>query len=352
MKFLMPFFDDTTLMFSSKTATALRQRGHVVDIVAVDTHEMSERQINAHSVSDHPTTTWAATDFNESYLAGYDAVITCKAPLVINRMLGDQVYRSRRDRPAFVAFQPGLEFTPERGRKNRRNFDIVFLYSAKHRNSFKAKIRPNDWQHVSFGHPYFTTPAQVALSGRNIYFYAQAISPLTAVSRRFLLDILVTLARRHTDRDVYIKLRHLPGENATHVHKEVYSYPSLLERYFPDAPANLKLTACTMAESLKDAAIAITCTSTAVMDAVSAGVPSMIYLDYVENYRDKYSGLMRDEFSDSGLVSDIHQIMRLEPNRPDTEWMDQHFRGDDLYAEMIASVTAFKTRSKLDCDYV
>lgn len=339
MRFLLPFFDDSTLIFAATMRAKLAERGHDVITAMSSAAHLSERQIATHLPMGADITIDDAF-FSTPEIAGFDAVIISKAPEAIRRQIAKGGIRQR---PAYIAFQPGLEFTPDRGRKNRRDFDIVFLYSADHRDKFKRAIKSPRWQHVSFGHPYFMTPKAPDLSGRkNVYFFAQAISPATLNSRRFVVDVLATLAERHPDRDVFVKLRHLPGENDNHVHRETYAYPWLLERYFPDAPPNLKLTACTMAEALDDAAIAITCTSTAVMDAISAGVPAMIYLDYVENYHDQYARPMRNEFAASGLISSIPQIMDLEASAPDEDWMRQHFRGDELFEEIETAVGEFK----------
>lgn len=342
MKILLPFFDDTTLIFAARMKRLLSPRGHTVSLAAVEPHYVSERQLAAH-LPGRPDLTVVTESLNENTVAPFDAVITAKAPKSITDLIKKPSYRFSQKRPAFIAFQPGLEFTPRRGMRNRRHFDAVFLYSAPHRDIFLSTYN-KPGQHVSFGHPYFMTPKAPDLSGRkNIYFFAQAISPLTLSSRRFIVDILATLAKRHPERDVFLKLRHLPGENANHVHKEQFPYPDILAG-FSDVPPNLQLTACTMREALDDAAIAITCTSTAVMDAISAGVPAMIYLDYVENYRDIYSELMRREFSDSGLIVDIPQIMSLGARPPHPVWVERHFRGEDLLEEIETAIEAFKQR--------
>lgn len=346
MKILLPFFDDSTLIFASRMRQVLSDRGHSVEVVELGDAGLQQRQLDE-LVPLGDYVRWAEP-VHESLVSSYDAVITCKTAPAIGRLLASGRYRKKRNRPAFVAFQPGLEFSPERGRQNRRWFDVVFLYSVTHRDAFRAVMPPASWQHVSYGHPYFILPSPRKSDGRNIYFFTQAISPSTLASRRFVVDVLATLARRHPNRKVLLKLRHLPSENTTHVHREQFTYSEILDRCFPDAPANLAVTVCSMEDALADAAIAITCTSTAAMDAVSAGVPTMIYLDYIENYLDPLALPMRQEFSDSGLICDLHRVMNLEANAPDPIWLQQHFRGDDLYSELEISIAAFKARSKIE----
>jgi hypothetical protein len=347
MRFFVPFFDDSTIIFAATVKRLLEARGHDVLTAVMSDHQLSDRQISIHLPAG-PDMKIGEDFFATDAMTSFDAMLTCKAPLALRRLMKNQVHKKRRDRPCYIAFQPGLEFTPERGRLNRVDFDAVFLYSAQHRDDYRKHIRSSGSQHVSFGHPYFLLPTTAKLvtpKGDNIYFFAQAISPSTLSSRQFIVDVLATLARRHPTRKVIIKLRHLPGENATHVHREAFDYPWIIEKYFPDKPENLVLSDCSMRDALNDAYLALTCTSTAVMDAVSAGVPAMIYLSYVENYRDKYSYLMRGEFKSSGLVTPLKKIMNLDYSSPNEEWLRNHFRGDDLFVEIENTVNKFRAIS-------
>lgn len=349
MRILLPFFDDSTLIFAAKIKPMLVSRGF--DVLCLRDVEkkdgLSERQMTQLMPEGADITADGAI-YGSPIMNDFDAVIVCKGSPGVRRQLSQSAYRRTRNRPAYVAFQPGLEFTPEKGRKNRKDFDIVFLNNTDHRDKFLSAVRRKEWQHVSFGHPYFMLASQhLRPTGRNIYFFAQAISPVTLESRRFMLDILITMARRHPDREVRVKLRHLPNENSSHAHKEVFSYPWLLDRYFQDVPENFRFTVCTMEEALKDAGIAITCTSTAAMDAISAGVPTFVYVDYTQNYLDKYTGPMRREFMRSGLLTNIPRLMELDYTEPDKGWLSERFRGDDLFVELKAAIEAFKTQSSV-----
>lgn len=251
MQILLPFYDDSTLIFAAKLRALLLARGiratTLLDNAAKPT--ISERQINQH-LPDGPGMVSDGGFYASQSMDEFDAAVFCKVSAHVRHLLSDKAFQQRMKRPAFVAFQPGLEFTPDRGRKNRATFDIVFLNNVDHRDSFKRGVKRRNWQYVSFGHPYFLRRDTGRPGGRDIYFFAQAISPISLESRRFIIDMLITLARRHPDRDVYVKLRHLPGENATHVHREEYDYPWIIDHFFPSVPPNFKLTACTMDEAL------------------------------------------------------------------------------------------------------
>jgi hypothetical protein len=349
MRFVVPVFDDTTLMFGSRIKGQLESRGHYVAIALLANHRLSERQLDIH-LSAAPDLVVAEDYFGSDEITPFDGVVACKVPVAIRRILKTKFHKRSTSRPCFVAFQPGLEFTPERGRRNRIDFDAVFLYSLEHRDQYNAHVKDRPSQHVSFGHPYFIREVSAdhssRNSGENIYFFAQAISPSTFGGRQFIADVLSTLAQRYPDKKVVIKLRHLPSENNDHVHRESYDYISIIENHLDERPSNLIVSDCSMSEALADACLALTCTSTAVMDALTARVPAMIYLDYVEGYLDPLNGAMRREFQNSGLIANLDQVMALRHLQPNDEWLKQHFRGDDLFEEVETVVQNFKGQSR------
>ena len=155
--------------------------------------------------------------------------------------------------------------------------------------------------------------------------------------------MLAALAERHRDRTVWIKLRHLPHENAAHLHKEKHDYPGLLSA-MKDPPDNLRLTACTMDEALENAALGITCTSTAAVDLVRSGVPAMVYLDYVDNYADPLVDPMRKQFADSGLIANLEQVLALAPKPVNPAWVSDTFCPRDLGNRVLETLDRFADR--------
>ena len=177
-----------------------------------------------------------------------------------------------------------------------------------------------------------------------MYFFAQAISPPTKRARLHLLRMLAAIAHADPDRTVWLKLRHLPHENTGHLHREEYPYPSLMKE-MGDLPANLKLTADPMDAVLDRAAVGITCTSTAAVDLVRAGVPALVYLDYVESYLDPLVPPMRRLFGKSGLVADTAQVLRLQTSAPDPAWTGTLFCPATRLAEQVEeAIAAFRAR--------
>jgi hypothetical protein len=256
--------------------------------------------------------------------ADYDLILTSRLFPPLRDML-----RHRADRPAVLAFQGGLDFDPERGFFNRRNADGVFLVPESGVNAY------HDWaeaagyggaQYVGFGHPTFLRPEGAARpSSGDVYFFAQAISPLSVRARVFILQMLAAIARANPARTVWLKLRHLPSENTAHLHREAYPYPSLMAAAGAEGIPNLKLTADPIETVLPNVGIGITCTSTAAVDLIREGVPTMLYLDYPEHYLDPLVPKMREMFDDSGLITPLEQVLQLAPAAPNPAWLSHLF---------------------------
>lgn len=344
MKILLPFNDDSTLFFVSRVKRQLSARGHkcgTLFLTSAGSDELvSKRQLDLFLPGG---TDFVASTLGAEMLEIFDAFITCKPTRVVRNFLSDDGYRIRRNRPCFVAFQPGLEFSPEKGIGNRRKFDAIFVNRQADIALSEAMLPLAPKRVMSWGHPYFSPPQHYREdTGGPAYFFAQAISPRSIAARMHVLEVLRALALANPQREFVIKLRHLPGENAGHVHKEDHSYPDLMQG-LETCPDNLRVSACSLEEALEKAAVALTCTSTAAMDAISAGLPAIAYTDYVENYLDPMSKAMKGLFAGSGVLASLEQFLNLEARRPEASWLNANFRDPDvIWSELETTVEAFK----------
>lgn len=355
MKIVLPFQEDTSLIFASKVAPLLRARGHEVAFLwAIDRNgpdAVSDRQIQQ-NIGAAPFEKMPVADAMRSpALMEADAVIVSRMPPVMRTTLAGKAFKKDLHRPCFIAFHAGLDFTPSRGFVNRKDFDVYFTNLQPHVKKFKKAHRSGFWQHVSFGTPYARMPTERRTSSSgNVYFFAQAISPKSLKSRMHIVRVLAAIARANPERDVFIKLRHLPTENTNHVHRERHDYATLLETLGDRRPRNLHVSDCKMDVALSDAAFCITCTSTAAIDAISAGIRTAIYLDYVDFRSDALREPMRAEFEESGIITPLADLLELRVGYPDASWMETRFRGNDLFDELECAVAAFKTRTPVRFD--
>ena len=343
MKILLPFYDDTSLFFVARMKELLK--GKDIECISYyfkngrqEFDRISQRQMEA-ILPGGPDLIATSNELLSGEIEDYDAVITCKVTAELRKLVDDSSYMMRRNRPYFVAFQPGLEFTPTVGVRNRKNFDIIFLNNEKDFVEFEPSLRRRDRpNYISWGHPYFLMPKSLKEdTGGDVYFFAQAVSPNTYNGRMHMAESLRAIAIANPNRKIIIKLRNLPSENLNHVHKEDKSYMELFEDLWGQ-PSNIVFSTCTMKEALEKSSIVITCTSTAAMDAVSAGIPTMVYTDYVEHYLDPKAKNMYKLFSESGIVTSLRSLLELDYQRPRKSWLKRNF-SEDVLSELLNRIS-------------
>lgn len=358
-RLLLPFCDDSTLIFAVRMRDVLLKnvpKSQIALGLYVPEQTLSRQQFERLLPDGDFITLNKDSLLQVAENGQYDAILTSRVYRSLANALKTPTFKHLRHRARVISFLGGLDFFPERGYANRTPCDGVFLFPhseikiftdfAAQQSSSNSNLAP---PRVGFGHPAFLKPSEKALDNLNdrkdIYYFAQAISPLTRRGRRHVLEAMVALAEAYPDRTIWIKLRHLPNENTKHLHREKHDYPSLLETFFPDAPSNLKITACTMDEAMQDAAIGITCTSTAAIDLIREGLPTMVYLDYVDNYMDPLAPAMRRIFKDSGLITPLEDLLHLRTQPPKADWVEQMFCPRDLGTRVLDMIAQLQTRA-------
>ena len=349
---LLPFSDDSTLFFALRMRDCLRAADPDIAVSMgwlTDESALSDRQMSQ-LLPEGPDLAIRNADFAEILPSGqFRAVLTCRVFRGLGGALRDPEVAAVADRACVIGFLGGLDFFPETGYFRRRNCDGVYLFPSNEIPAFKAQADEWEpaWRDVGFGHPSFLQPQALpkdALTDRkDIYFFAQALSPSTKRGRMHILRALAAMARAYPDRRVWIKLRHLPDENQNHLHREKYDYPSLMSQ-MSDLPSNLNYTACTMNEALATAAFGITCTSTAAIDVVREGVPCMVHLDFVDNYMDGLVEPMRRLFASSGLITSLEDMLHLRARAPDPVWVNSMFCPRDLGNRVLETAKKFRER--------
>lgn len=348
MKITLPFHDDSSLIFAARISSELQLRGHQITLTRVirdrpDT--LSDRQISA-NLEYRPFVTVAKKDLAAN-LIDQNAIITCRyaAHSLIPRLL-----RLKRNRPCFVTFCAGFDFFPHQGFLNRKDFDVIFLTRKDHVQLFRKTYIPSRSQYISYGHPYFITPPQLTrkTSESQILFFAQAISPATHRSRQHIIQLMSQIAEQNPTDKIIIKLRHLQNENRQHTHKELYSYQSLMQEMGPNLPKNLRLSSGKTHDLIKQSRYAVTTTSTAIMDAISAGLPSAVYLDYPDPDQDMLNTPMREAMQKSNLIMTRKEILDLKNQTPSLAWRDLWFRNrEELYRDLETAIHNFQNRKTL-----
>jgi hypothetical protein len=347
-RLLLPFVDDSTLFFALRMRDCLA--GMPCDPVlawVADDPALSDRQLLAH-LPQGPDAVLRRDAFRDPvHLPGIDAIVTSRLFGTLRDMVRRRDILWRGDRPVVLAFQGGLDFAPETGFRNRAHADAIWVVPQGDVDACRAVVDGTapPWQQVAFGHPAFLHPRTPAIprASRDLWFFAQAISPMSRRGRMHMLRLLAAIARADPTRTVWVKLRHLPGENSRHLHRERWDFPGLLAG-LRNPPPNLRLSDATMDDALSRAGQGLTCTSTAAIDLIREGVPMQVYLDYEENYLDPLVPGMRRLFAGSGVVATLDDVLAGRFRPPDADWLARMFCPPDLGARVLDCIERLRAR--------
>ncbi|MET0928723.1 MAG: DUF6716 putative glycosyltransferase [Aeromicrobium sp.] len=167
-----------------------------------------------------------------------------------------------------------------------------------------------------------------------IVFAAQAIVPASRADRVWMLRRLVETARAHPELAVVIKVRARHGEPQTHV--EQFPYEELVDDLIDAGepiPPNLAIEDGAMAWHLSRAVGLATISSTAVLEAVAAGVPCLALNDFGVGRRQINLVLVG-----SGLLASSDQLVAGAFRSPAPEWLNDNYLHDPADDTWIAAV--------------
>lgn len=287
-----------------------------------------------------------------------DAVLLAvRGPLV--RVLAPRLV-SRQHRPVLVSGFPGLTIpVADKAIVYRELVDLVVLHSRREVREFGAAA---ERMGVGIGFGLATLPflrsrvtagsatnerwgadADSAARDGELVFAVQAKVPAERADRVELLAALARAARRRPNRRVVVKVRARAGETQTH--DEQYDYAELLRDPAVRAavggalPPNLVVEDGPMAAHLARAEALVTVSSTAVLEAVAAGVPAIVVDSFGVDDR-----LINTVFEGSGLFGGLDEVAEWRVRHPSTEWCDDnYFHGaghDDWNRRLADLVTA------------
>lgn len=230
-----------------------------------------------------------------------------------------------RERPVLLSGLPGISIPAKwKGIFLRAQADLFLLHSHREVAAYRALATEHGVE-PAFAlatlpfleeqqGPPAPTDAPPAPRTR-IVFAAQATVPADRGDRLRIISWLRTLATRHRDLDVVIKVRGLAGDPQTH--HEHYPFDTLLTG---PMPSNLRVATGSMAVHLGHAAGLVTVSSTAAIEAIAAGVPVIVLDDFGVD-----PALINTVFEGSGLLASKDELMRAEFRHPNEEWLQQNY---------------------------
>ncbi|GAA4177548.1 DUF6716 putative glycosyltransferase [Gryllotalpicola koreensis] len=276
---------------------------------------------------------------------GHDAVFVSTSGAVAEAVITEITQRVR-PRPVIMTGLPGIS-TPAKykGLFRRAQADLFVLHSHREIREYRdlAQKRGVPHEFVLATLPFLEHHEPVPeWSGErdSIVFAAQPGVPQTLAERRTLVDRLVQTAVAHPGLRVVIKVRAQAGERQTH--RERHPYAELVPQ---NAPRNLVVEGGSMVSHLARAVGFVTVSSTAAIEAIAAGVPSLVLTDF------GVSGeLINEVFVGSGLLGPSRDLIAGRFHEVDPRWRsDNYFHpaGENTWQTRLEALAALRDAEPL-----
>ena len=233
-------------------------------------------------------------------------------------------------RPVLVTGLPGVAIPATRkALYYRAQADLMLVHSRGERRAFAARALELGWAH-RFALTTLPFLERHPPAGDDIVFAAQAIVPATLEERRWLVRRLDALARRHPDRRVVLKVRATGGEQQTHA--ERWPLADLLDE-LPERAPNIIVRGGSMLQTLDTAGALATVSSTAIIESVARGVPSLALDDFGVD-----DALINTVFRDSGLLGSVDDLIEGRFRMPAPGWAADNYLHPDAEADAATAI--------------
>ncbi|MBI5161502.1 MAG: hypothetical protein HY996_08855 [Micrococcales bacterium] len=233
-------------------------------------------------------------------------------------------------RPVVVSGLPGISFPATwKAIAYRAQADLVVVHSRREVASFEALAErmPGRPSFALASLPFVVrSAAREPRSGGPLLFAVQAKFPAELEDRERLALALVAAARRHPERSVIVKVRAAAGEMQTHL--ERHDLGELVLRL--DPPPNLAVQGGPMAEHLARAAGLVTVSSTALLEAIGAGVPVLALSDFGIR-----RSLVNTAFVDGGFLGTLQDLEEWEFRHPAPAWLEENWFHDPALDDWV-----------------
>ncbi|MET8992047.1 DUF6716 putative glycosyltransferase [Nonomuraea wenchangensis] len=226
-------------------------------------------------------------------------LVACTGPVV--DVLVSGVLDGLRPRPVFVSGLPGISVpATEKAWIYRSGCDLFVVHSEREVAEFgEIAGRLGGGGAVGLARLPFLRAGAARAGGDRVVFATQAKVPRGREQRERILVALAELARRRPDLDVVVKLRALEDERQTH--RERHHYQRLWREM--GEPGRLRFAAGPMHEQLANAAGFVTVSSTAALEAIALGVPSLVLTDFGVS-----AEMINMVFEGSGLLGTLDDL--------------------------------------------
>ncbi|MFI7612645.1 DUF6716 putative glycosyltransferase [Nonomuraea terrae] len=278
-------------------------------------------------------------------------LVACTGP-VVDILVAD-VLAGLRPRPVFVSGLPGISVpATEKAWLFRSGCDLFVVHSEREVAEFsEIAARLGGGGAVGLARLPFLRPAGPAFEapargGNRVVFATQAKVPRPREQRESILRVLAELAAARPDLDVVVKLRALEDERQTH--KERFHYQRLWREM--GEPGRVEFATGSMHDQLTRAAGFVTVSSTAALEAIALGVPTLVLSDFGVN-----AEMINLVFEDSGLLGTLDDLAAGRFHTASPAWCAANYfhpaeRSDwtGLLTGLVISHSRTPARSLLD----
>jgi hypothetical protein len=258
-------------------------------------------------------------------LYNYGAVVVFSAGSRIHgvRMALEAAFAGRQGpRPVLVTGFNGLVYEKfEEGLSWRIGYDLICLNGPRDLHAAESFLhgtdaRPGTFVLTGLGHQPAAPPPPAERERPSLVFAEQVIVPNEVDDRVLLVEMLNRIAADNPDWDVVIRARTPAGTKTFHSNgTPLEMLASRIRRRSP----NLVVTHRPLPELLAEARLFATVSSTALFEALRAGVPSIVVGDFgIRNH------LGSHVFAGSGLVrrlSAIGSLSDFQTPEPKAAWL-------------------------------
>ena len=354
-RLLIVFHDDSSLFMARSLADDLSKWAAKIDFLFIEANAGEAPKLSESQLSEslaglqiaYRRTQYRA--FDEQILKKDDAVISAKFPVSFRKRAIERSWRFK-SRPCFISVFPGIEFFPERGFEIRGMFDIIALNSVSDRELYEhspPSVAPAHQQQIVCN-PYFVERnlPPTSETKKDIVFFTQSVTPASREGRAETLKVLARIAKENPSYRVIIKLRHLEDENKNHTHIEQHSYQSIANELRISSLFQFRTGSTKMC--LENCAFALTCSSTAGIQAISQDIPTAFLTGFDGWQKDNIAIRAQKKFSTSGLLVDVSEAHLLNFATGNTSWRKQNLASIDCGDQLLKAIERFHNNPPRD----
>lgn len=282
-----------------------------------------------------------------------DIVLLAATGPTVRTIAAQRRIRLNRHRPVLLTGLPGISLpATRRAVEWRGGCDLMLVHSRRERRAF-AELAAESGSELTIGLarlPFLTPaggdgyrPARTAAAGPDVVFAAQAKVPPTRGQRR---AVLLALAQVSPAATAVVKLRATTGEEQTH--REVFPYHLLWEELVAEGRVRadaVRFVTGSMSAALQRARACVTVSSTAVLEAMAAGLEVLVLADFGVS-----AEMINVVFEHSDCLGTLEDLRRGRFRRPAEAWLtDNYFHpeSDDDWLDQLVRLMRQRERHGL-----